>query len=529
MPNIDEQLEERLRRSAPRPAGTDDVFGRLSARKHQRRVGKKVGTTALIACVLLGTAAGFLVLGRAFRTTSSPVATPSQPIENLGLGYPICRVMSMPITVGGVDSHAYVFTREEGDCPKAGEGDRFVAADLNDDGVVDTAPVQLHGCFPPIGCEALATPDLNEDGTSEIAVSNAGADGYGVWLFALSTSPPAIAQITVVDPQGIGYIQTGPIEFAWADVVGHAEGAACESLPNGRAFAVYSVDKLLPKADVRRTTLRLDGSTATVIGASRDDVPLSEAPAPGNELCGSPLYGTAGGVPEATRSDQMDIGIGEPLCDVSTVTADFTGDGQDDTAFVGMEGRGGRCSNAAEGTEIIAMDVTGDGQPDGGYFVNGDCLLCAAHAAADLDGNGIPELVVSHQSSATPEYELIEPVVGATPEDLRLVPIVITTDAPQMGLSDGQPVSLTAGGDEGSSSAITCEGSSAGPVLIQWSSREAVDGTGSGLRDIDETKLAVAGTHATIVDSHHTTQSTSDPLPFDPLDSSGCGVQWFSQ
>ena len=116
-----------------------------------------------------------------------------------------------------------MFTRDESNCPKAGEGERFVAADLTGDGVVDTSPVQLHGCFSPIGCEAFAAPDVNADGTSEIAVSNAGADGYGVWLYAVTTSPPAVIPVDVVDPQGIGNIRTGPLEFAWVDVAGLAE------------------------------------------------------------------------------------------------------------------------------------------------------------------------------------------------------------------------------------------------------------------------------------------------------------------
>jgi hypothetical protein len=183
--------------------------------------------------------------------------------------------------------------------------------------------------------------------------------------------------------------------------------------------------------------------------------------------------------------------------------------------------------NAAEGTEIIAIDVTGDGLRDGGYFVNAGCLLCSAYAAADLDGDGLPELIVLHQSSATPVFELIKVVVGSTPEDVSPISIRIASDAPQMGLSADETVTLTAGGDEGSSFAVGCEGSPASPVLVQWSSEQPVDGAGSDMRDIYETKLMITGVSATVVDSQHTTQPTSDPLPFDSLNSSGCGVQWF--
>jgi hypothetical protein len=516
-----------MRESAPRPAGPDDLVGKLGARKRRRAMTRKLGTIGLVSVLLLATAGSFFALGRTFRSHPSPVATPSEPVHNLGLDFPICRMMSMPITVAGAPGTAYVFTRAADVCPKPGEGDRFVAADLNGDGVVETPPVQLSECFPPVGCETFAAPDVNGDGTSEIAVSEAGADGYGVWLFALTTSPPSIESIDVVDPQGIGNIQTGALRFAWVDVVGHAELARCDAAPDGATFTVQSIDHLPPDAVVRSTVLRVDGTVATVIDATKERVAIGDAPAPGNTLCGGPIYGSASNFPNASDSNTMDIGIGEPLCDVSRVVADFTGDGRDDTALVGMEGRNGRCTNAAEGTEIVAMDTTGDGLPDGGYFVNAGCLMCRAYAAADLDADGIPELIVLHQNSATPVYELIEASVRSTQEETSLVPIMIGSDAPQMGLSAGQGVTLTAGGDEGSSFAIGCEGSPDSPIVVQWQSQHPVDGPGADVRDVYETKLSIAGTEATVVDSQHTTQPTSDPLPFDSLVSSSCGVQWF--
>jgi hypothetical protein len=528
MPSIDDQLRTRMREAAPQPAGADDLVAHLGARKRRRAGVRRAGTVGLVVVVLVGTSGAFIALGRAFRTEPIPgtLPTPTQTPPDLGLGFPICDVMSMPITVAGAQGNAYVFTKAIDGCPKPGEGHRFVGADLDGNGTVDATAPELTDCFSPVGCEAFAAPDVNGDGTSEIAVSTAGADGYGVWLYAVTTSPAAVEPITVVDPQGIGNVQTGTLQFAWVDVVGHSGGARCETRPDGGTFTIFGVDKLDPNADVQLTDLRIAGATATVVGASHDRVPIADAPAPGNSLCGAPLYGSAANFPNAADSNTMDIGIGEPLCDVSTVVADFTGDGRDDTALVGMEGRNGRCTDAAEGTEIVAMDTTGDGLPDGGYFVNAGCLMCRAYAAADLDADGIPELIVLHQNSATPVYELIEAFVRST-QGTSLVPIMIGSDAPQMGLSAGQGVTLTAGGDEGSSFAIGCEGSPDSPIVVQWRSQHPVDGPGSDVRDVYETKLSITGTEATVVDSQHTTEPTSGPLPFDSLESSGCGVQWF--
>jgi hypothetical protein len=455
-------------------------------------------------------------------TSSSPSA------ENVGLDFPICRMMSMPVSIAGSPGSAFVFTRAISGCPKAGEGDRFVAADLNGDGVVDTAPVQLHGCFPPVGCETFAAPDVNGDGTSEIAVSNAGADGYGVWLFAVTTSPPAVVPIDVVDPEERGGIPTRYLEFAWADVAGHTEGATCETSADGTDFAIFGYDKFEKQTELRTTTLHLDGTTATVTDRSKDLIALADAPVPGNQLCGAPLQGSAANFPNATDAAGLDIGISSTLCDVSELHADFTGDGSKDTVWVGVPARGGRCGHAAEGTAFLAIDDTGDGLADGSYVGIRNCMACRTYAAADMDGNGVPEVIVMIQGSATPTYGVYEAIVGPNTEPSSgVVPVTLTSDAPGMGLSAGDPLTLTTGGDEGYSFAVGCEGFPTSPVLVQWRSEHPTDGPGYDVTDVYLTKLRLAAETAAVVDSQHTTQLTSDPLPFDSLNSTGCGVRLF--
>jgi hypothetical protein len=527
MPSIDDQLRTRMREAAPRPAGADDLVERLGARKRRRASLRRVGSVGLVAIVLLATAGTFFALGRAFRTAPIPAITPTQPIENLGLNFAICRVMSMPMTVAGVQGNAYVFTRATDGCPQPGEGTRFVAADLNGDGVVETPPVKLDGCFPPVGCETFAAPDVNGDGTSEIAVSNAGADGYGVWLFAVTSSPPAVEPITVVDPQGLGNVQTGLLQFGWADVVGHAEGARCDSSPSGTTLTIFGYDKFDPRTEVRTTTLRIDDATATVIGASNDRMPLAEAPVPGNEICGAPLHGSAANFPHATNASGTDIGISTALCNVSELSADFTGDGNPDTAWVGTPARGGRCTNPAETSGVAAIDYTGDGLADGSYSALPGCVDCRAYATVDLNADGRSEFVALIQSSSTPVYEIFEGLQSNT-ESPGLVPLVVSVGNAANGFpADGSPLMITAGGDEGSRFAVRCEGFPTDPVLVLWRSYHPIEGPGSSVRDIYETKfkLLATGTFA-VVDARHYTQPTSNPLPFS-LMSKACGVDWF--
>jgi len=305
MPNIDDQLKDRLRGSAPRPFRTDDLIAGLSARKRRRELGRKAGTIALIVCVLLGTVGGVMVLNRVFRSTAMPVATPSQPVENLGFDFPICRVMSMPITLAGTPQTAYVVSDATGGCPAPGEGHRFLGVDIDGDGAID-ANVELHGCYPPVGCEAFAAPDVNGDGTSEIATSEAGADGYGISLFeVIAPAPwaslPSVLPIDVVDRNDIGNLQPGPLQFAWVDVAGHTEGARCDASSSGTRFTIYDYEKTGTETEVRTTTVSIDGTSAiaTVTDASSERVAVDEAPTPKNDLCGSPLYGSATNFPNA--------------------------------------------------------------------------------------------------------------------------------------------------------------------------------------------------------------------------------------
>jgi hypothetical protein len=529
MPSIDDQLRTRMRRAAPRPAGDGDLVERLGARRRRRATSRRVGRVGMIVVVLLGTFGAFVALGRAFNANHLPgtTPTPTQTPPDLGLGFPICDVMSMPITVAGAQGNAYVFTKAIEGCPKPGEGHRFVGADLDGNGTVDATAPELTDCFSPVGCEAFAAPDVNGDGTSEIAVSTAGADGYGVWLYAVTSSPPAVQLITVVDPQDIGHIQTGPFQFAWVDVVGHAEGARCEMLPDGGTFTVFGVDKLDPNADVQLTDLRIAGATATVVGASHDRVPIADAPAPGNTLCGAPLYGSASSFPNAApKPKTVDIGLDAPLCDASTVKADFNGDGNQDTAWVGNFSKNGRCATSDTQDAILAIDFNGDGLADGSYVSLPRCLMCRAYAATDLNADGASELVVLLQASSTPEYA----VYGASPatgtESLGAHPMFVSTGNAENGFPDGSQLTFFAGGDEGYTYAVQCEGFPATPGLVLWRSEHPVEGPGADVTDVYETKLQLVSGAFAVVAATHVTQPTSDPLPFN-LTSKACGVDWF--
>jgi hypothetical protein len=404
MPSIDDQLRTRLREGAPRPAGGGDLMERVGARKRRRASVRRAGTVGLVVVVLFGTTGAFIALARAFRGEPIPgtIPTPTQPPPDLGLGFPICDVMSMPITVAGAPGNAYVFSEATDGCPKPGEGHRFVGADLDGNGTVDATAPELTDCFSPVGCETFAAPDVNGDGTSEIAVSVAGADGYGVWLYAVSTSPPAVEPITVVDPQGIGNMQTGPFQFAWVDVVGHSGGARCNTLPNGTTFTIFGVDKLDPNANVQFTDLRVSGTTATVIGASHDKVPIADAPVPGDELCGTRLYGSASAFPNAAEASQLLPGVPFSVCDPKSIPGDFGNLGTEAVVFAREDPATGCSGNHLAQYAGVRSSSSGSvtaylGPLENSWPYEGTPFW--AYASPDIDGDGTDELAVGITSS----------------------------------------------------------------------------------------------------------------------------------
>ena len=146
------------------------------------------------------------------------VSTPAPLADDLGLPFPTCRVSSMPMTSELGGGSAAVFTKEsDGGCPKANDGFVGVGVDVTGDGLLDATAGPLPDCY--FKCEAFAAPDVNGDGVSEIAVSTAGADGFGVWLYAVTTTPPSIEPIIVSSTFDQGPSDGDPLQFAWVDVV----------------------------------------------------------------------------------------------------------------------------------------------------------------------------------------------------------------------------------------------------------------------------------------------------------------------
>jgi len=296
MPTSDGTLERRIRAAAPRPDAASDLLERLVARKRRRAMMRKVGTIATVVVLIGGTLAAFAAVAAGPATQPAgpatqppaPTPSPSYAVGALGLPYPVCAVSTMPISTEKGQGSVAVFARRASDgCPQEfADKTVHVGVDLNGDGTLDATTGPVSDCF--IKCEAFAATDLNNDGVPEIAVSNEGADGYGVYLYAIMTSPPSIAPITK---------DGDPFQFAWAAVAAHADAAHCELSDRGEGILVLTDATFEPPdASVDSVSFSIEGTIASKVGQDHTTLPLDQAPEPTDQLCGAKIYGSAGGV-----------------------------------------------------------------------------------------------------------------------------------------------------------------------------------------------------------------------------------------
>jgi Tol biopolymer transport system component len=234
--------------------------------------------------------------------------------------------------------------------------------------------------------------------------------------------------------------------------------------------------------------------------------------------------------PPAPDEPGRDIGLGFNLCRLGALNGiDFLGDGVNGTAWVGTRlAKDGSCPPLYEGESIVAVDVDGDGSAESWAGPLARCIGCSPFDTADLNADGVQELVVTLQYGSVVEYTLFafQPVPGNGLPELQQVTVAEPGSLPNFRA--GKPVSLWAGGDEGYSARIECENYPDAPVLIVTTGDHPVEGPGSETRDVVRTRL-VLGTDGMI--SVQGTERFTEPTNADPSAVSftgrACGVAFY--
>jgi Tol biopolymer transport system component len=171
--------------------------------------------------------------------------------------------------------------------------------------------------------------------------------------------------------------------------------------------------------------------------------------------------------PEAGR----DIGLGFPVCNVTSVQGHFVDAQTVGTAYVATKrGDVGPCPNASEADNVVAVDVTGDGKADVSYGPIGCEVACSAFEAPDIDGDGTDELLVQDVAFSIAGLRLFQIDVTEMSDPPQIVPVEVTPPGdPAAGYEPGKPLGLWLGGDAFRLDALRCETGPDGRVLVATS------------------------------------------------------------
>lgn len=244
-----------------------------------------------------------------------------------------------------------------------------------------------------------------------------------------------------------------------------------------------------------------------------------------------PLTPNGSESPSSTSPDVLglDIGLDFRLCRTNRLDGiDMLGDGTAGSAWTGVRVKpDGSCPSEFEGFSLVAVDHTGDGIADSWWGPMQYCVGCEPFDATDLNADGAEELVVLAQWGTTPQYLLFQLRTEAVQEP-RVQPILVASPGhPQAGFRPGESTALVAGGDEGFSGSIRCEGYPEAPILVATWSDHPIDGPGSETKEVHETRLRLeADGLMHVLGSSDSTQPTTDPGP-ERWTGGACGVQFW--
>jgi hypothetical protein len=411
VPGFDDKLTRELERAA-RPAAPDVVrtLEDVTRRRAHRAVVRRVQAVAVVVAILAGTAGAFALLGDRFEDR--------QPVTTETIAPPYHQMSSWRLQVRPV-------------------------LEIGDVGQVTCAPV-ADATAEEGGCTEEAL-DLGSD------VSLWGADDRWYVLgpaFADASDVSIARAIQLADGEWAVEIQldldaTAALETATAEAV-------VAPPPRNRIAAVLDGEVVMAPA-VQEPT---DDGSLQVTGLGEE----------GSAILAAEL---SRGMPPATPSETpspegQDIGLAFRMCEVERLGGlDLLGDGSVVTAYAGRRVTGTGCVGPDGDLSILAVDLESDGTADT-WVPLPRCVMCRPFGAMDLDGDGADELFVLLQASSTPEYGVYR--VGSAGE---IVPVpVVDPGYGEWGFTKGEPFTIWAGGDEGTSYAIACEADPGSPSLV---------------------------------------------------------------
>ena len=219
--------------------------------------------------------------------------------------------------------------------------------------------------------------------------------------------------------------------------------------------------------------------------------------------------------PTASDATGQDVGLPFRICDVSTIGGVRLTDAGPARVWVGTRVTDAdRCPELAA-KHVVAADTDLDGVAD--VWTDMTCLggcQPLARAAMDLTADGTDELFMLEDLFSIADYQVFTIVGG------ELVAATVAPPGhPQAGLDPGDVAVLSVGGDEGFGGYLRCERDPEGLTLVATWSTHPVEGPGSDVKTVHETRLSlnadgtflVVGTSDTSIPAGQTPQGVTGP------------------
>jgi hypothetical protein len=217
--------------------------------------------------------------------------------------------------------------------------------------------------------------------------------------------------------------------------------------PDGR-FITYEAARQGGTGPVK--VMQLDGSEPTVLVATHV-LGFSWQSVPSDGSSATPVRSPD---PSDMRGD--DLGLGFPVCNVSSIRGRFVAPDSNATVFVATRANdNGGCPETSGSFSVAVLDDDQDGLADS-PFVPIECdLECRTFSAPDIDGDGTDELLLVEGGGAVPLTRLydFESVEGG----IAIGPVHVAGPGdPAGGFEPGEQAQFLVGGDAFELYALRC-------------------------------------------------------------------------
>jgi dipeptidyl aminopeptidase/acylaminoacyl peptidase len=522
MSRLDDRLTTELERAA-RPADPAGAFERIDRRRARHHAARRIRAGALAVVVIAGSIGGFAYLSDAFRgsTNVGGDRTPLPLVPSVNGVIAAAELTAdgglhlVTVNPDGTDRHVikakmsgdlwlpawspdgaklavatsspglgplaiWVMNADGSEPIKVAEATNIYqpswspdgtqvayAADLPDGAaihIVDADGEGDHVIGEVLRHEHYYSASFSPDGT-QILYDAATGSASNIFLMAVDGTRTRQLTSTGTDYSPTWSPDGSQIAFARTERGGgsdiyvmNADGSSVRRLTDGGVDVTNRNPTWSPdgKLIAYHASFVIDGPGALVIMNADGAHPVTILDEGVMGIAWQPLPATATPAPAVA-----DLGLGFPVCNVQSMSADFDGNGKfDTTAVVTKMSDVDACPAPGTSTEVLVVDLNGDGKADA---VGGPLACpggCEPFAAPDVDGDGLPEIaiVVDRPGDGTKRIQLWD-VTTPPGGSLAVLPFLD---------ENGDPATFTWGTDGTNEYGVSCTSRTSPPLVTEW-------------------------------------------------------------